>query len=275
MSERPPLRLAVFAQLGGGLAVLLLTVATARWTDVDLWQIPLLLVMLQGAIAAMISFRQAAPLWWLPIHLAFAPLAFGVSALDIPPGWFLAAFVLLLLVFWRTDRSRVPLYLTNRMTAAALLKCLPTAPGQIVDLGCGDGGLLRHLALARPDCRFVGIEHAPLTGFVAWLRTAGLTNVEIRRGDFWREPLGKYQLVYAFLSPIPMAELWEKARAEMSPAALLVSNSFAVPEVAPVAVITVADRRATRLYLYRPAGPSDKDGESAAFPAIPPGTDQE
>jgi hypothetical protein len=275
MPEPAPLRAAIHAQLGGVAAVLLLVFTAARLAQVDLRQIPLLLAMLQGGIAALIALRQRTPRWWLAIHLGFAPLAVIVQDLNIAPGWFLAAFVLLLLVFWRTDQSRVPLYLTNQPTAATLLKLLPATPCRIIDLGCGDGALLRHLARARPDCRFIGIEHAPLTWLVARLRNLRQTNVQIRRGDFWREPLGEYDLVYAFLSPAPMLRLWAKACAEMPSGALLVSNSFAVPDIAPTAVIAVNDRRATRLYLYRPSCQTDKGGDSAAFPAIPCASDQE
>jgi hypothetical protein len=275
MSERSPLHAAALAQTGALAIILLCAAGMAHVAQIDLWQAPLLLAMLQGGVAALISFRQNAPRWWLPIHLAFAPLVVIVHGLDIPPGWFLGAFVLLLLVFWRTDTSRVPLYLTNRDTAAALLKLLPAMPCKVLDLGCGDGGLLRRLALARPDCRFVGIEHAPLPWLVALLRATGLPNLSVRRGDFWCESLHGHDLVYAFLSPAPMPRLWEKAGAEMTPGAQLVSNSFAVPDVAPAAVIAVNDRRATRLYLYRPGCQVDKDGDSAAFPAIPCPSDQE
>jgi hypothetical protein len=71
---------------------------------------------------------------------------------------------MLLLTFWRTDRSRVPLYLTNRSTADSLATLLlPATPVTVIDLGCGDGGLLRRLALARPDCRFVGLRACAAT----------------------------------------------------------------------------------------------------------------
>jgi hypothetical protein len=48
-----------------------------------------------------------------------------------------------------------------------------------------------------------------------------------------------------------MARLWVKARAEMKPGSLLVSNSFPVPDVVPENIILVPDRRQTELYLYR------------------------
>lgn len=268
-TEPYPLRAALLAQLAGGAAVLLLFAAVDPFAAAGLRGIPLLLALLQGGIAAIIALRQGAPLWWLFIHLGFAPLVVVVHGLALAPGWFLAGFVLLLLVFWRTDRSRVPLYLTNRATADALLKLLPFAPVRVLDLGCGDGGLLLRLAKARPDCSFVGIEHAPLPWLAARLRTLGLANVEVRRGDFWSETLSGYGLVYAFLSPAPMARLWVKACAEMAPAATLVSNCFAVPDAEAGRIIAVGDRRATRLYCYRP-GQTDKTAVSAAFPAIPP-----
>ena len=255
MIERSPLRAVALAQVGGLLSVLLLVILLARGMQIHIWRTPLLLAILQGATASMISLRQKTPRWWLPIHFFFAPLVVIVHGLDVAPGWFLAAFTLMLMVFWRTDTSRVPLYLTNRNTAAALLKLLPAASCQVIDLGCGDGGLLRRLALARPDCQFIGIEHAPLTWLVARLRAWDLTNLSVKRGDFWHESLHSYGVVYAFLSPTPMPRLWKKWVSEMAPDALLVSNSFAVPDVAPTTIITVNDRRATHLYLYRHCQP--------------------
>ncbi len=248
--------------------VLMLAFVLAQLTQLDFWQFPLIPALIQGIGAALIAYWQRAPRWWLPIHLGFAPLAVIVQGFDIAPGWFLAAFVLSLLIFWRTDRSRVPLYLSNRDTAIALAALLPATPVRFIDLGCGDGRLLRHLAKARPDCRFVGIEHAPLPWLLARWRTRGLANVAVRRGDFWQEPLGEYALVYAFLSPVPMPRLWRKASSEMAAGATLISNSFAVPEIVPDTEIELKDRRVTRLYLYHPAGQADLAGDSAAFPAI-------
>jgi hypothetical protein len=274
-AEAAPLRAALLAQLGGAGGVLLLVILAGRFSGADLTGIPLILALLQGAFAAMISLKQRMPPWWVPIHLVFVPLAVVVRQAGIAPGWFLAAFVLLFLVFWRTDKSRVPLYLSNAATATALTRLLPRTPCRVLDIGCGDGGLLRRLAKARPDCAFVGIEHAPLPWLLARLRCLGLPNARVRHGDFWGEPLAGYDLVYAFLSPAPMPRLWLKARAEMGSGARLVSNSFAVPGVDAEQTVAVPDRRATRLHIYRPAHPADKDRDSAAFPAIPERPDQE
>lgn len=222
---------------------------------------PLAAAIAQGVCAAAVSLLFKAPRWWLPIHLMFLPAALLVSRLGIAPGWYLAAFILLLLVYWRTDRSQVPLYLSNATTAQAVLQLLPASPCRVVDLGCGHAGLLRRLARARPDCEFLGIEHAPLPWLWGYFATAaaGLPNLHIRYGDFWHESLAPYDVVYAFLSPTPMPRLFAQAQTQMRPGTLLVSNSFAAPGALSETVIEVADRRATQLHCYRfPRGNDEK-----------------
>jgi SAM-dependent methyltransferase len=243
-----PLRDAILAQIFGSL----MAVALIYLVWPSLWEMPLAAALVQGVCAALAAYKLESPPWWMGIHFAFVPLAVAAGTLAIPPGWWLAAFVLVFLVFWRTDKSRVPLYLTNDTAAAAIAELLPPQPCHVVDLGCGTAGLLRHLAKARPDCEFLGLEHAPLTWLWARLRTIGLDNVHIRYGDFWKQHLGLFEVVYAFLSPAPMPKLWQKAVAEMRPGAALVSNSFAVPEVEPTEIKAVTDRRETMLYVYRP-----------------------
>lgn len=216
-----------------------------------LWQLPLAAAVVQGACAALVSRKLEAPPWWQGIHLAFVPLAVAASTLEIAPGWYLAAFVTLLLTFWRTDRSRVPLFLTNNTATAAVAALLPPHPCHVIDLGCGHGGLLRQLARARPDCEFVGIEHAPLPWLWARLASLRFANVYIRYGDLWMQHLGLFEVIYAFLSPTPMAQLWQKARMEMRSDALLISNSFVIPDVEPGHTVNVDDQRQTRLFVYQ------------------------
>lgn len=243
-----PLRTAVVAQVLGGVA----TAVLARLAFPESLSQPLTLAAGQGLFAALFSLLLRAPPWWLPIHLVFMPLVVLASRLDLDPLWYLGAFLLTLAIFWRTDRSRVPLFLSNPATAAAVAALLPKDSCQVVDLGCGDGALLRRLARARPDCRFLGIEHAPLPWIWARLAASALPNCEIRYGDFWRQALDTYEVVYAFLSPAPMPQLWVKARREMRSRALLVSNSFPVPGADAELTVEVADRRRTRLFCYRP-----------------------
>jgi SAM-dependent methyltransferase len=210
------------------------------------------LALAQGALAACIGVLLRSEHWWIAIHLVFSPALIAALRLDLPPAFPLAVLAGLTFVFWTTFRGEVPLFLSSRATADALLGLLPPRPGlRVIDLGAGTGGLLRRLAQARPEAQFIGIEHAPLPYLAARLNAHGLANLVVRRSDLWREPLAGPDVVYVFLSPRVMPRLWEKARAEMRPGTLLVSSSFPVPDIVPEQVVEVVDRRGTRLYCYR------------------------
>ena len=210
------------------------------------------LALLQGVLAAGIGMLLKSERWWIAIHLLFSPALVLALRLELPPGLYLAVLAGLTFVFWTTFRGVVPLFLSNRATAEAVLGLLPDTPGlRVIDLGAGTGGLLRRLAQARPDAFFTGVEHAPLPYLVARFNARGLANLAVRRADLWRQPLAGQDVVYAFLSPAVMARLGVKARAELRPGALLISNSFPLPDGAPERVAEVSDRRSTRLYCYR------------------------
>jgi SAM-dependent methyltransferase len=248
---------ALFAQISGWFfTILALPLADPPITD--LW----LIALLQGAFAAGSSMMLKAPPWWMPIHLVFSLLLVAALKLGLAPSWYLGGFLLLALVFWSTFRSRVPLFLTNRATARTLLRLLPRERAlRFVDLGCGTGSLLAYLARRRPDCEFVGIENAPLPWLLAAWRARALPNCTVKRGDFWAEPLADYDVVYCFLSPVPMARIGKKAAAELGAEALLISNSFPVPRATPERTVE-ASRRVRALYLYRRAGLASRDKAS-------------
>ena len=205
-----------------------------------------------GGVALLIARLSRQPWWWQVIHALFAPLAWGVSALAIDPGWFLLALILMLLIYRGAITSRIPLYFSNSETATALAELIPDRPGtRFVDLGAGIGSVLRPLAKARPRAQLTGVENAPATWLIGHLRTAGLANCDWRWGNIWQLDLTSYEVVYAFLSPEPMPELWAKVQREMVSGSLFISNSFAVPGVEASAIVEVDDGRQTQLYCYR------------------------
>ena len=72
----------------------------------------------------------------------------------------------------------------------------------------------------------------------------------IHRRDIWSADISSADIVYVFLSPEPMPAIHDKARREMKPGSLLVSNSFAIPGLDADEIWDLSDRRKTRLYLY-------------------------
>jgi hypothetical protein len=227
---------------------------------------PLAWAALQGALAALLAAALRSDRWWLPLHLLFPLAVVAAMRLDVPAWIYLAVFTALALIYWTTFRTRVPLFLSNRTTVETLCGWLPPGkPLAVLDVGSGTGAFALRLARLRPDCRITGLELAPLPALLAHLGARGIANARLLRGDFWQHPLTGYDVVYAFLSPVPMAELWRKVCAEMPRGAWFVSNSFPVPDIVPQDVLTVADRRGTRLYCYRvgaPAAPPPKQASA-------------
>ena len=134
---------------------------------------------------------------------------------------------------------------------------------RFLDLGAGLGSIVCPLAKMRPDARIVGVENAPATWLIGRLRTLGLPNCDWRWGDLWQCSLAEQDVVYAFLSPVPMPELWEKASREMPAGSLFISNSFPVPGITPERIVELDDRRQTSLYCYRIPGPHTDESEAS------------
>lgn len=207
-------------------------------------------LLLQGLIAAGITGALGLARWWLLIAFLF-PLALGSAMLlgNLPAWPFGIAFLLLALVFSNTTRGRVPLYLTNPETASVLKDLMRDRKAvRMLDLGCGLGGVVRALDGEGRQAR--GVENAPAVYLAARLLSAVTGKGKIRRGDLWRTDVSGEDLVYAFLSPAPMADLWQKLSTEMKPGSLFVSNSFPVPDVDPDEIWELSDARKTRLFLY-------------------------
>ncbi len=244
----PPFVKALAAQLVG-FSTLLLLLKIAAWlgyADFSMWA----LAFIQGSLAALVSRWLGMMPWWLPIHLLFVPGLLLGLVLDIPSHWYLLVFLVLLAVYWSVFRTQVPLYLSSRAAWQAVSRLMPDKPGwRVIDLGSGLGGLLAFLARERPAGLYVGVETAPLPFLLGWLRCA-TQGCDMRFGSFWKHDLGGYDVVHAYLSPVPMADLWLKAKAEMRPGSLFVSNTFPVPGVPPTRTIALDDFHASTLYVY-------------------------
>lgn len=242
----PPALKALIAQIAGcGLTYAL---ARAGWLSAGLWP----LALTQAAAAAGCAALLRSARWWIPIHLGFLPAAVLATRAEIAPGWYFAGFAALVAIFWTSFRTQVPLFLSNRRTVEAVIALLPQAEAlRVLDLGSGTGGFVGMLAHARPQWRVCGIEAAPAPWLASRWRTRRLDNARITHGDFFATSWSEFDVVYAFLSPVPMMAVWTKAARDLAPGAILISNSFPVPGRKPDQVVEVGDVRATQLFLYR------------------------
>ena len=209
--------------------------------------------IVQGLLSGLISYYLRMPFWWIFINLVFVPIAITTLALNISSLWFLLFFNCLLLIYGKTYKTRVPLYLSSKSVNTALESLLPKQ-GQFsfIDLGSGCGGLLNTLASIHKNGRFYGIESAPLPFLISKLRNIfHVSSCKIFWGDFWKHDFSKYDVVYAYLSPVPMESLWHKVSKEMRPGSLLISNTFIIPGIAPDKSIQLNDFSNSTLYLWK------------------------
>ena len=211
------------------------------------------LTLLHGTTAAAISYTLNMPKWWIPIHLIFTPALMAASTLSISPIWFLAGFLILILSQGKTFQTQVPLYLSSNEAAKRLASLLPQDKSfSLIDVGSGCGGLLSQLSKTQSKGHFFGIEAAPIPYLLSKFRIMmRAPNCNVQWGDFWKHNLAPYDVIYAYLSPVPMESLWEKARKEMRPGSLFISNSFIVPGIEPEQTMELNDMTGSTLYLWR------------------------
>jgi hypothetical protein len=196
--------------------------------------------VVQGLLAAAITWKFRLAAWWRAIQLLFPMAVLATLALQLPSWLFLLLFLILLGLYWSTFRTQVPYYPSNPAVWDAVRQQLPppaadpARPLRLIDIGSGLGGLVLYLARVRPDAACEGIELAPLPWLYSWLR-ARLTGAgaRFRLGDYEKLDFAAYDLVFAYLSPAAMAGLWRKAAAEMRPGAMLMSYEFAIHARAP------------------------------------------
>jgi SAM-dependent methyltransferase len=240
----PPILRALLAQALAFAALVALARLGLRFT-------PLVWVLLQAVLAVFLSrWLDLGPRWvFMQAALPFLVRAFWGAPV---PAWvYLVLFLGLVLVFGGGLLSRVPLYHASTDAWEKLDGLLPDQPGlHFVDLGCGFGGPVAHLAKVRPDGVFVGVEASPLTWLVAWLRCLPLANAQVRLGSLWRTDLADFDVVYAFLSPVPMPALWAKVRREMKPGSRFISHSFEVPGETPQRFIPIKGREGAQLLVW-------------------------
>ena len=243
-----PLWRAIVSQITGAIAAMLMGalwplvfgtgISTVQW------------VLVQSLSAAGTAAILGMAWWWIALNLALAPaLAAGVSV-ALPPYWSAAALVTLVLVYGGTQRTRVPLYLSNSEAVRALRELVPSdRPLSFLDIGAGTGTVLAAMARSHPNATVQGIERAPIPFAIAFLRAlSGRWRYRVRWGNLWSADLSQHDVVYAYLSPVPMSLLWEKALREMRPGSLLVSFRFVIPGVAPDRMIVAGG---DCLYVWR------------------------
>lgn len=191
------------------------------------------------------------PTSWRILNFILPPMVVG-CALFNSSSWIpgtIALFIVLLYLptFW----TRVPYFPTKYTMYQVIADILPKDKDfSFIDLGCGGGALLSFLAADKPNGHFVGVDISPMAIVLSKLRALRHPNISIRFESFWKHSLADYDVVYAFLAPGPMPELWEKIKREMRRGSVFITNTFPVPEP-PTELIKIDDSRQGALFIHR------------------------
>lgn len=156
--------------------------------------------------------------------------------------------------------TRGALYVsTSRVRISAFLDAVPMKAGQLlIDLGCGDGRVLRE-ARKRYGVRAIGYELNLLAYLKAQLLCLGRDGIEISRRNFFAADLAEADVVFSYLFTDVMNDLATKLKSDLKPGTVVVSCNFALPGFNPELILRPGSSlHNDPIYIYRP---NKKDGK--------------
>lgn len=220
--------------------------------DIASNRLPFYLTLMQAGFAVCLAYVANMAKWWRWIHFFFPVSVWVMSEWQISNTFYLIGFLLSLSLYWTTFRTQVPFYPSMPIVWQQVLTLIPQYQSmRIIDIGSGLGDMSMHIAEKRPDCFVDGVEVAPLPWLVSVVRSRlKSSKVNFRLGDYHALDFADYDLVFAYLSPAAMADLWQKAQAQMRPGALLVSYEFEINGVEPTQLIPLGDHK-KMLYVWK------------------------
>ncbi|MCH8621681.1 class I SAM-dependent methyltransferase [Undibacterium sp. TS12] len=213
---------------------------------------PFLLLGFHATCSVLISVLLRLSWWWWLIQFIFPFAVVASLVFQLPPGLSLAIFVLMVLLFWSTYRTQVPYFPSKSSLLPCILEQLPQRESlRFIDIGSGFGGVSISLSKSRSSQCFYGVELAPFPWLVSWLRarfSGGMVQFYLR--DYMDLDFSGFDVVFAYLSPAAMPDLWEKLHSEMRPGSLFMSYEFTVPGVEADLIIN-SNANDPALYVWR------------------------
>jgi SAM-dependent methyltransferase len=141
---------------------------------------------------------------------------------------------------------------TSRVRISAFLNAVPMETGQLlVDIGCGDGRVLRQVG-RKYGVRSVGYELNLLAYLKAKVLCCGRKNIQIMLRNFWTADLSEADVVFCYLFPDVMKDLAAKLKSDLKPGAVVVSCNFDLPGFMPERILRPGNSlHNDPIYVYR------------------------
>lgn len=151
------------------------------------------------------------------------------------------------LIYWTIKLGIGPVP-TSRKVSKTLYANLPdNINGQIIELGCGWGSLIKILKKKYPDKTVIGYERSLIPRWIAsWFHRMPVHGI-----DFFNADLSEAGLVVCYLYPEAMKRIAKELLPRLPPDCIVVTHTFALPGFEPEKISRSTDMYGTPVYLYR------------------------
>jgi len=148
-------------------------------------------------------------------------------------------------------RDRVPYVPTPAWVIEWLTKnsAIPEQ-ATVVDIGCGDGRVLRAFKQTFPTIQAIGYERNWYPYLLA--KRAGRGQINIRRQSFYQADLSEANVLYCYLLKSLMPKVAPILERQLKPGTIIYSYAFQFPGWTPKQVIPNPEKpEASKLYVYQ------------------------
>ena len=164
--------------------------------------------------------------------LIFVVLGVGsvLQWLGYNPAWVMGFMAVLTLPSVYAMCTAAPYLPTPHGLAQRMVELAQIQPGEtVVDVGCGDGRLLR--AAREKEARCIGYEISIFLYWIAKWKGGG----EFHYQSFWKADLAEADVIFCYMSNRAMAWMEKEIWPRLMPGCRVVVHVFAFPNLTPTA----------------------------------------
>lgn len=174
----------------------------------------------------------------------------------------------------KTDIASVPTlpWVQKKMISALKKRFKEEGSYEFAELGSGWGSLVFGLAKAFPNSSVHGYELSPIPYYVSLLlnKIFGDKNrVNFYKDDFFDIDLSQMDLIIFYLSGRHAIRLQDKLEAELKPGAVVMSNSFPIPDWKPSKILKTKVFMELKVYVYVIPKKDEQTQPASAHQSIP------